>query len=157
MFNGMMDEKMKKRKYTKEFPEMEENLMDQTQLTRKVIDQNELIEEIYELLDKKDQEISDLTKNVKQLEESAGMIMKSFQIQLDAVQKEIKKTRCGHMEKERVAVPKVTESHPTTTVKEPIKKMEDPWKTVSAKKTGKRTNKPASTVKDVLPQIPQKY
>jgi hypothetical protein len=85
------------------------------------------------------------------------MIMKSFQIQLDAVQKEIKRTRCGHMEKERVAVPKVTKSYPTTTVKELIKKMEDPWKTVSAKKTDKRTNKSASTVKEVLPQIPQKH
>jgi hypothetical protein len=66
MFNGMMDEEMKKRKYTKDFLEMEENLMDHTQLTRKIIDQKELIEEIYGLLDKRDQEISDLTKTMKQ-------------------------------------------------------------------------------------------
>jgi hypothetical protein len=157
MFNGIMEEEIKKRKYIKEFPEIEENLMDQTQLTRKLIDQKELIEEIFELLDIKDQEILDLAKTVKNLEESAGMMMNSFQIQLEALQKEIKESKCGRTEKERVAVPKVTESHPTTTVKEPIKKMENPWKTVSAKKTDKGTNKSASTVKDVIPQIPQKH
>jgi hypothetical protein len=138
MFKGMMDEEMKKRKYNKEFPEMAENLIDQSQLTGKVSDQKELIVEIYGLLDKKDQEISELTKSVKQLEEAAGRIMESFQIQLDAVKEEVKRVGCGHMEKEKVAVPKVTEHHPTTTLKEPMKKMEDPWKIVSAKKTDKR-------------------
>jgi hypothetical protein len=165
----MMDKEMKKRKYNKgfpekaenllllEFPEMAENLMDQAQLTRKVSDLKELVGEMYGLLDKKDQKIWELTKNMKQMEDGVGMIMKSFQIQLDAVKEEVKRAKCGHMEKERVTVPKVTESHPTTTVKEPIKKMENPWKTVSTKKTNKTTNKSASTVKDVLPQIPQKH
>jgi gas vesicle protein len=117
----------------------------------------ELIVEIYGLLDKKDQEISELTMSVKKLEEAAGMIMESFQIQLDAVKEEVKRASCCHMEKEKVAVPKVTVSHPTTTVKEPMKKMEEPWKTVSVKKTDKKTNKSASTVKDVLPQIPPNH
>jgi hypothetical protein len=71
-----MDEDMKKRKFNKglpeaenllrtELPEMAENLMDQAQLTRKV---KELVGELFGLLDKKDQEIGELTKKMKHME-----------------------------------------------------------------------------------------
>jgi hypothetical protein len=97
----------------------------------------------------------DLSKKVKNLEESSGMIMNSFQKQLEILQKEIKDLKRGYTVKERVAVlQKVTE--PTITAKEPIGKMANPWKTVSSKKTDKGTNKSALTVKEVLLQIPQK-
>jgi hypothetical protein len=137
MFKGMLEEEIKKRKLNSKldiqrmggngFLKMEENQRNPTQLTRKLSDQKELIEEIFGLLDLKEQVILDLSKTVKNLEESSRMIMNSFQIQLEIMQKEIKELKCGYTEKERVAVPqKVTENRPTITVKEPIGKKENP-------------------------------
>jgi hypothetical protein len=146
-----LEEEVKKRKFNSKgdtqrrmeedkFLELTENQMSKEQMTRKLSDQGELIAEIFGLLDIKEQVILDLSKTVKNLEESSRMIMNSFQI----MQKEIKELKCGFTEKERVAVPqKVTENRPTITVKEPIGEKELPWKTVSSKETNK-----TSTVKE---------
>jgi hypothetical protein len=152
----MLEEEMKKRKLNKEenllrieFPEMAENQMDQAQLTRKVSDLKELVDEIYGIVETKDQEIFELKMNMKNMERNVGMMMKAFQTELDAV-KEVVKGK--NMEKEKVIMPKKTVTHPTATVKEPA--METAWKSVQTKK---KTNKAASTAKDVLPQIPPKH
>ncbi len=147
---------MKKRKLKKdenllriEFPEMAKNQMNPAQLTRKVSDLKELVDEIYGIVETKNQEIFELKMNMKDMERQFGMMMKAFQTELDAV-KEVVKGK--NMEKEKVIMPKKTVTHPIATVKEPT--METAWKSVQTKK---KTNKAASTAKDVLPQIPPKH
>jgi hypothetical protein len=83
------------------------NQMNPTQLTRELSDQRELIEEIFGLLDTKEQVILDLSKSVMTM----NSFQNSFQIQLEIMEKEIKELKSGYTEKEKIVVPqKVTEN-----------------------------------------------
>jgi hypothetical protein len=145
-----MEEELKKRKLEKtkedEFAEMKEHIMSSAQITTKLSDHKEMIEEAYKALDIKDQEIAKLEEKVKIMEESFGMIMQSFQTQLVEMQKEIKELKCGNMKQEGDTAPqKVTEP-----VKDPIGKREHPWVSPRTKKSDKEINKTTSKIKEVL-------
>jgi hypothetical protein len=149
---------MKKRKLENQFLGKEENQMTQAQISTKLGDQAEMIRELFEMMDQKEQEIVILSKKVMNIEEASSGIFNTFQMQLEIMQKEIEDLKHGNAVRETVVRPqKVTESCPIRLTKEPTRIKEASWKTVSTKKAVKETNKATSTVKEVLPsQRPQK-
>jgi hypothetical protein len=57
---------------------MEENQMTPSEVTIKLGDHKEMIEELFEIIDQKDQEVWTLTEKVKALEETTTVIIKTF-------------------------------------------------------------------------------
>ena len=147
----MMEEELKKRKI--EFLKKEENQMTPSQVTIKLGDHMELIEELFEKLEEKDQEVLTLAEKVKKLEDTTTVIISSFQMQLELMQKEINDLKIGNTVKETIEMPKMeTVNSPIAEAKEPTMQKEtplNPWKTTSSKKTNRETNQ--STTKGKSP------
>jgi hypothetical protein len=127
--------------------------MSPAQMTTKITDQKEVIEELFEEMETKNQEYLELSRRMENTDKMVEWMLKEFQMEISALKSEIETLKCGNMSQEGISVPqKVAE-----TTKEPIEKGDRPWESARRRKLVKGTNKTASTVNEVLPiQTPPK-